>query len=261
MNATDPRSGRILLLGESYGTWGALAATNVGSLAAAALTVGSDENSPSKQFKHDAMVDNEDALCVISTPEWAGLAVADAHYGPESSHMLISRLHTVWAKVRPTSLDHLAQMIDFLRQGDPAITESETTLLIAVYDRETHEGFGISFGDSSFVIVGPSRRAVPVNTLDGRFVSTADRGSLRHGSPFTFAAAPGELLLAFTDGVDGCHYRNPATSVQPADIEQVAARANNDPLETVTQLSQLALSGVRGNPGGQDNIAVTAATA
>lgn len=261
MNAPDPRSGRLLLLGENYGTWGAIAATNVGSLAAAAISVGADENSPSKQFKHDADVDNEDALCVISTPEWAGLAVADAHYGPESSHMLISRLHTIWAKVRPTDLDHLGQMIEFLRQGDPALTDSETTLLIAVYDRQTREGFGISFGDSSFVIVGPTRRATPINMIDGRFVSAAHRTSLRHGSPFTFSAEPGELLLAFTDGVDGCHYRNPDTSVQPFDIEQVAAAASNDALETATQLTQLALTGVRGNPGGQDNIVVTAATA
>ena len=87
MNEPDPRHGRLLLLGEDYDTWGTVAATEVGSLAAAAISVGSDPDSPSKQWKYEE-VDNEDALCVISTPEWVGLAVADAHYGPESLSLI-----------------------------------------------------------------------------------------------------------------------------------------------------------------------------
>jgi len=260
MNVPDPRSGRLLLLGENYGTWGAIASTNVGSLAAAAISVGADEESPSKQFKHDSRVDNEDAVCLISTPEWVGLAVADAHFGPEASHMLISRLHNIWAKVRPTDLDHLMQMIEFLRHGEPPLTESESTLMISVYDRTIRQGFGVSFGDSTFTIVGEGRTAAPLNPLDDRFVS-AHRGSLRHGAPFTFAAEPGQLLLAFTDGIDGCHYRNPDTSVLPSDIGGVAARSGYDPLATADGLTRLALQGVRGYPGGQDNIVVASACA
>lgn len=261
MTSGQHTSGRLLLLGEQYGTWSGIASTQVGSLAAAAISVGADEQSPSSQFKYDDNVDNEDALCVISTPEWVGLAVADAHYGPESSHMLISRLHNVWAKVRPTDPHHLGEMVEFLRMGEPPETESETTLLVATYDRETRVGFGVSFGDSSLVVVGPGRDAKTMNPHDTRFVTTAHRNSLRHGSQFEFKASPGDLILAFTDGIDGCHYRNPETSVQLADITRVAEKSAFDPLKTIVDLTQLALDGVRGNPGGQDNIAILAAKA
>ena len=253
--------GRLLVLGRDHGTWGAVASTEVGSLAAAAISVGTDPDSPSSQFKYDPDVSNEDAGCLTSSHDWTGLAVADAHYGPESSHLLIGRLHTMWGKIRPTDLGHLAQMIEFLRQGDPALTDSETTLLTVAYDRATRVGFGISFGDSTFAIAGPNRSATPVNSHDIRFVSPVHRESLRHGTAFQFRADPGELLLAFTDGIDGCHYRNPATSVQPGDIDLVALQADYAPHAVVRNLTELALSGVRGNPGGQDNIVVLAATA
>lgn len=251
--------GRLLVLGKDHGTWGAVASTEVGSLAAAAISVGADPNSPSSQFKYDPDVSNEDAGCLTSSHDWTGLAVADAHYGPESSHLLIERLHNMWGKIRPTDLGHLAQMIEFLRQGEPAVTESETTLLTVVYDRPTRSGFGISFGDSTFAIVGPNRSATPINAHDPRFVSPVHRESLRHGSAFKFTAQPGELLLAFTDGIDGCHYRNPATSVQPGDIDHLAMQANYEPHRTVRELTELALAGVRGNPGGEDNIVALAA--
>lgn len=261
VNETMPELGRLLVLGREHGTWGTVASTAVGSLAAAAVSVGTNPDSPSSTFKYDPKVSNEDAACLTSHLEWTAMAVADAHYGPESSHMLIERLHTMWGKIRPTDLEHLAQMIEFLRQGDPAQTESETTLLTVVYERKTRTGFGISFGDSTFAIAGLGRSATPINSHDGRFVSARSRHSLRHGSAFKFSAEPGELLLAFTDGIDGCHYRSPATSVQTADIDHIAMQANYDPHKTIRTLTELALTGVRGNPGGEDNIVALAALA
>jgi hypothetical protein len=261
MNSPDPRLGRLLLLGKNYDVYGAIGSTNVGTEAAAGISVGSDLDSPSKQWKYDHTVDNEDGLCVIAAPDWIGMAVADAHYGPESSHMLLERLHAIWAKVRPTDIDHLGQMIEFLRQGDPAQTESETTFLAAIYDRSSRKGFGISFGDSTFAITGRNRVPVALNEHDSRFVNAGRRGSLRHGSPFEFEAKSGDLLLAFTDGVDGCHYRRPETSVQPEHIHDIAVGTSMDPLETVNEVVTLALKGVDGSPGGQDNIAMIAALA
>lgn len=258
MTAPDPRLGRLLLLGENYGTYGAVAATRVGSKSAAAISVGSDENSPSRRWKYDDTVNNEDTLCLIDAGDWVGLAVADAHYGPESSHMLVSRLHDIWAKVRPTDLQHLEQMVEFLRTGDPAQTESETTLLISVFDREAGSGFGLSFGDSTFSIIGADRAPIPINHHDNRYVATAIPQSFRNSSLFRFEASPGEVLLAFTDGIDGCHYREPATSVRPQHIEAIGQAVDYDPLDLVTEVTELALRGVEGNPGGQDNIAIAA---
>lgn len=261
MNAPDPRLGRLMLLGEEYGTYGAVGVTRVGSQASAAISVGSASDSPSHQFKADANVPNEDALCVMEAGNWAAYAVADAHYGPESSHMLVARLHQMLNKIRPTDPDHLRQMVEFLKQGDPAYTDSETTLLIAIYDREKRSGFGVSFGDSSFVIVGPGRTAEPLNNRNGRYVTTRSASSLRHGSDFAFSANPGDLLLTFTDGIDECNYRKPMTSVRPHHIEKVATAAGGDTLEAANQLITLALSGVDGHPGGEDNIALICANA
>jgi len=261
MNSPDPRLGRLLLLGEEFGEYGAVGATNVGSLAAAAISVGSASDSPSNQWKFDRRVLNEDALCVMEAGNWAAYAVADAHYGPESSHMLVSRLHQIWGKVRPTDVDHLSQMLEFLRQGDPASTDSETTLLAVVYDREERTGFGISFGDSSFVLAGQGQQARALNRRDNRYVTARSRSSLRHGSPFEFETSPGDVMMAFTDGIDECHYRSAATSVQPHHILDIADRNAGDPLAIVNQLAALALAGVDGHPGGEDNIALIAALA
>ena len=261
MNAPDPRLGRLLLLGENYNEYGRIGSTAVGSQAAAAISVGSDPRSPSGHWKYDHTVANEDAMCLIAAPDWIGMAVADAHYGPEASHMLIERLHAIWSTIRPENHEHLQEMIEHLRQGDPARTDSETTLLVAAYDRQSRTGFGISFGDSTFALAGPDREPLPINSHDTRFVTAASRGSLRHGNPFAFEATEGELLLAFTDGIDGCHYRQAKTSVQPHHIQQIAADAMFDPLQVVHETVALALRGVEGNPGGQDNVVIAAARA
>lgn len=261
MNAPDARLGRLLLLGEDYGIYGAVGSTNIGTNAAAAISVGSAEDSPSHRFKYDPDVLNEDSLCVMEAGNWSAYAVADAHYGPESSHQLISRLHNLWGKVRPTDVDHLGQMLEFLRQGDPADTESETTLLAVVYDRTTRDGFGISFGDSSFVLTGPEQDAHPINARDNRYVSARSRSSLRHGNPFHFTTNPGDMMVMYTDGVDECNYRTPETSVQPHHILDIVSSSDHDPLTVANALTALALRGVDGNPGGEDNIAVIVAKA
>jgi len=260
MTNPDPRLGRILLLGKDHDTYGGVASTRVGSQSAAAITVGSDPDSPSGRWKYDDNVLNEDSLCLIDAGSWIGMAVADAHYGPESSHMLISRLHDIWVKVRPTDGQHLEQMIEFLRAGDPAKTESETTLLVTVFDRTEGRGFGVSFGDSTFTVLAPGRTPNALNRHDHRFVTAAIPQSLRRGEVFNFVASPGDLLVTFTDGIDGCHYREPLTSVQPHHISAIGASVAFDPLEVVTDVISLALRGVDGYPGGQDNIVMAAVT-
>ena len=261
MNTSDSQLGRLLLLGEDYCDYGRVAAARVGTNASAAISVGADAGSPSHQFKADKSVPNEDALCVMEAGEWAAYAVADAHYGPESSHMLISRFHQFLTKIRPTDSEHLGQMVEFLRQGDPAYTDSETTLLITIYDRTTRAGFGVSFGDSSFVVVGEGRTAEAINPRDNRYVTARSGPSLRNGAHFTFTANPGDMLLTFTDGIDECNYRSPATSVRPHHIEAAVTKADADTLEATKSIVAMALSGVDGNPGGEDNIALIAAQA
>lgn len=252
---------RLLMLGRDHGDYGRIESAEIAGTTAAAISVGADPATEARRFKFDPGVMNEDALCAIEGEGWAGFAVADAHYGPEASHVLLERLDTIWSRIRPTDIEHLGQMIEFLRNGDPPETPSETTLLVVAYDRAARRGFGLSFGDSTFMIVGPQRAPRIVTTPDGRFVDTKHVGSLRDGAPFRFEAHPGELLLTFTDGVNECHYRQPATSVRPDDIDDAAAFASFEPHASARAIVRLALAGVRGNPGGQDNVAVIASCA
>ncbi len=252
--------GRLTLLGRDYGQYGSYAATSVGK-GAVAISVGADPSSPSLQFKDDRSAPNEDALCIIEAGDWAGYAVADAHFGPEASHLLIERLDALWASVRPESLEHLRQMVGHLRNGEPAQTESESTLLAVVYDRTQQRGYGISYGDSSFVTVSAYGAITTHNHRDARYVRTTDRSLLGPASAFRFDAAEGTTMLAFTDGIDECHYRKPSTSVRPHHIVDIVTSHGPEPRAIVDALTHRALVGVDGNPGGQDNIALIVATA
>jgi hypothetical protein len=136
-----------------------------------------------------------------------------------------------------------------------------------VYDRGSRRGFGVSFGDSSFAVLGPAGVRLADLERPMRFASPARPASLDPddgGEAFAFAAAPGELLIAFTDGIDGCHYNHPETSVTPAILADLFAGTparGADPEHYARALIELALAGVDGHPGGQDNIALIVAPA
>jgi hypothetical protein len=76
---------------------------------------------------------------------------------------------------------------------------------------------------------------------------------------FEFASRPGDVMVMHTDGVDECHYRNPASSIRPAHIIELVDRFGVNPAMLATEVAESALVGVDGNPGGQDNIAVVVA--
>ena len=78
---------------------------------------------------------------------------------------------------------------------------------------------------------------------------------------FRFEATRGDLLLAYTDGIDECHYREPETSVTPQIMAQLWRETGSQPEAYVRRLVELALAGVGDHPGGQDNLAVVATQA
>jgi hypothetical protein len=133
-------------------------------------------------------------------------------------------------------------------------------LLLAVYDRSQRQGFGLSVGDSSLAIVGPA---------GARFVNVREQVFLAPGQPsgmspdmaipFLYFAAPDHLLLAFSDGIDECHYRSPATSVRQHHLHALFQQVGPRPEAYARRLTELALSGVDGHPGGEDNIVLAVA--
>ncbi len=135
------------------------------------------------------------------------------------------------------------------------------TLLIAVYDRSAHEGFGLSFGDSTFAIVGETGYRQPIGAPGAYYVSPARPGSLNLevSDTFAFTGNPRDLLLAYTDGIDECHYGEPGNSITPQIMEELWRETGNEPEAFVRRLVELALAGVGGHQGGQDNVALVAA--
>lgn len=248
---------QLLLLGSDHATWGEYSlATTAGGRSAGALSVGVDPTSPSMASKGDRTYPNEDAVLVIEEAGRTLLAVADAHHGHQASHELLSALSTELIRVpdRPDQLHALLEVLP-VTEGQDA---SSSTLLIGVLDRESG-GFGLSVGDSTLVMVS-AKEARILNLRRADYVNLRGPEALQPGwaLAFEFDVRPGELLVAHTDGVDQCHYRHPESSVTPADLLKVFGKTGAQPREYTAALMELALAGVGGHPGGQDNIAIAA---
>ena len=99
---------------------------------------------------------------------------------------------------------------------------------------------------------------MPLHGKSSRYVSLAQAHSLRRerAERFEFAFGAGELVVGFTDGVDECHYRQPRTSIGPRHLQDLLIVSSGDPAAYASALAGLALAGVDGNPGGEDNLAI-----
>jgi len=256
-----------LLLGVDYLDFGEYAvADQADGRSACAISVGMDARTRSSAFKGDHEVPNEDAVLVIDEGSRTLLAVADAHYGHEASHVLLERLADI------ERVPHnVLELVDALRtiasvekntshESEAPGSPSETTLLVAVVDREAQRCFGVCYGDSTLVVAGdPRHPPIPRHSRPQIYVTPEDPVTLHpaRAVEFDLAVPQGALVVVFTDGVDECCYRDPARSIQAPDLEAIA-REHATALDFVASVTEAALCGVRGNPGGEDNIAVAA---
>ena len=257
------RGRAALELGRDHAEYGRYALGRLSGRTVWAISVGASPDSPSLGAKGDVRYPNEDGLLALEDGDRVLLAVADAHFGRESSHDLLEELAEKLPPV-PAGPDELAALVRGLARWDPAASyASETSLLIAVYDRSARRGFGLSFGDSTFASLGQGGHRRPIGRPGAFYVSPARPGSLNPAAAdtFHFEAAPGDLLLAYTDGIDECHYREPETSVTPQIMAELWREIGNEPGAYVRRLVELALAGIDGHPGGQDNLAVVATRA
>lgn len=247
---------RRALYGLDHPHYGVVRSVGVGERGAVALCAGGRPDSPAARFKADPTRPNEDAALAIDDGERALLAVADSHFGHRASHALIEGLAALDAV--PPDLDGLAAAVDGLSSDVAEVDDrSASTLVVAVLDRATGRGFGLSIGDSTVAVVGRKRLPIARNRHNGAYVHPGrDARLARRAELFTFSAAPGMLVLAFTDGVDECHYRQPDTSLRPGHLADLFARTGPDPRAYAQALVEAALAGVPPHPGGEDNIGV-----
>lgn len=250
---------QTLQLGEDHLEYGEYSFGELTPTIAWAHSIGATKDTPSMWAKADPEFANEDALFVAEQDGRVLMAVADAHFGREPSHVLMREIAARTTPV-PATTDELAEHLRALSARDP-VPEigGGTSLLATVFDRATGRGFGASWFDSTFAIVGPAGHRRPLAAQCCGVAYPSDPATLdpERADWFEFEAAPGEILLAYTDGVDCCHYGKPETSVTP-DLMAGLFRAEGTAATYLRSLVELALAGVNGNPGGEDNIAAIA---
>ena len=222
-------------------------ATCADGASAAAISVGADPDTPSLASKGDPEAcPNEDAVLVRDDGRQVVLAVTDAHYGAESGHRVLELLGEALEQgVAVREVEALLRCIRTLRYApgeNPRQPASETTLLVAALDRETGAGSLVSFGDSSLTWVG-AEGETRMNVKTPRFVTLARPDGLRPGWGHVsdFRVAQGGLLLAFTDGVDECHYGAPRTSIRGRHRVELFLEMGAEPQAYAQRLPDLAL--------------------
>lgn len=248
-----------LLLGEHSKKYGEVDYFYIDRSIACAISVGSDPNSPSLVFKGNKDSANEDALFVYADEERIIMAVADSHFGQWASHTIIAGLYENYRKL--TSLEHIYRVFqDICNTKHNPNEHSETTLTLVSVDSATGGGIGVSFGDSSALLINTTG-VLRQNIKNNNYVSPNRSLSLEAGfaNEFEFNVSKGDVLMLFTDGVDECHYGHPETSIQDNHILGMYSKHPDNPALFVSELAMQSLSGVNGNPGGQDNIAIAAA--
>ncbi len=253
-----------LVLGRDHVRYGEVASFALGARLGCAISVGADPESPSLEFKGDPEnLPNEDAVLVASEGARVLLAVADGHHGTEASHGLLAALQASLHDAGvPADLDALFDRVSSLplpiatSDADPG---PGAALSVLVADAAAGLGAFTTLGDTSLVRVHQGREQA-LGRKTRRYASLADPESLRPSRAVagTFPVEEGDLLLAFTDGLDECHYGRPRTSVQARHRASLLTAAPT-PAALADALAHLALAGVDGHPGGQDNVAVAVA--
>lgn len=240
----------LLLLGRDHHRYGRLHHEALTPDAAGAISVGGTPTGRSLVAKAEP---NEDAAVAIDDGAFLIMAVADAHFGAEASHHFIEAVR----QAAPTTLSDLRACVAAAFEGD-AQTASETTLTAVVLDQATGRGRGLSFGDSSAVIVDASgaRRLFDANAI---YICAGGAASTALAVEFEFVLPAGALLVLFTDGIDECHYRRPATSIGMRHLAELFESTRGDPKHFARRLGAKALNGVDGNPGGEDNLVLLVA--
>jgi tyrosyl-DNA phosphodiesterase 2 len=240
----------LMMLGQSCRQYDIVQTEQLGQ-AIACLSAGSDRDSPSLSYKASKVFINEDALFVARQEDSYLLAVADGHFGIDTSHALIRRMSN---QAFPRNRDELVASVHALQE--PVLPSGGgSTLTVAFVDLASGTVWGIYTGDSPAAVLQCDEYH-GLTEENNDFVYFNNPVASSEWRTFEFQLEPGALFLMFSDGVNECNYRSPETSIQPEHINTLWKHSDHQPSKMADLLSQLALQGVAGHPGGQDNIAL-----
>ncbi len=247
-------------------TWSAKAGT------ACAISVGGVS---ALSRKGGTPVPNEDCLYAFDNGRHVVHVVADGHHGHEASHDLVEALSFVFDEQGP-EIDpleaiesayqrHASKASQATGAGSHPLSpsSSRTTLLIACLDREAGRLQGISIGDSPLYVGGLAEGMRRVVDPTQQYAAPWDYDSLAVPAhcQFSLPVPTGHWVVTCTDGVSECHYGKPESSIQTSHLETLMIRASGDTDRFVDELATLALQGVDGHPGGEDNFVILASLA
>lgn len=257
-NATGPLQAH-LLLGRDHEELGhvALRVAAEGRLALG-LSAGSDPVVTMRKAD-DAQVNEDVVYAGVGTQRWV-MAVADGHDGPSASHALMTYLAT-HAVDYPRRLEARVRWWQTASEQTHADGLSGTTMLVAAWEPAGRRVVGLAYGDSRAWRYRPGRALKALTRPNRNYVRPGDLYAWRasHASTFDAPFLPGDVLLLHTDGVDECCYRDPARSVQKADLRALLEAHGGQPEACARAILAAALEGVRGQPGGQDNVGLIVA--
>jgi hypothetical protein len=258
----------LALFGEDHLEPGAYAMAGVGlpssgrPLTSCALSVGSVS---ALARKGGTEVPNEDCLFALDDGRFIVHIIADGHHGYESSHDFIEVLARLYDRHGPHLKPDEALALaadDWAKHSAPDLeaSESRTTLLLTRVDRREGTLEGVNLGDSAVFLAGVETGVRRVAAANECYAAPWAPESLHPSMDCAFhaPARAGEWLLSCSDGVTECHYGMPDTSIQSTDLESLLIRAVGSTDTFVEALASLALTGVRGHPGGEDNLAIIA---
>jgi hypothetical protein len=184
--------------------------------------------------------------------------VADSHYGAAASKSLIAALEGL-PEIR--TIENVSKSLCQAFERSAPSAPSEAALVIAKVDLEARQVHVESWADAAIYLIDAEQVLGPLNDPSHDFIGGAQNRffylAKARAAIFDLPPGPGLLLLC-TDGVFECCYRQPQRSIQNAHLLALAARVGLDPKIYADALLELALQGVDGNPGGEDNIAIIA---
>ncbi|MDB2576111.1 SpoIIE family protein phosphatase [Planctomycetota bacterium] len=263
-----PPSQICALFGEDHGTVNEFALALVGGplsgVSPTACAVGAGGDGVLTR-KGPAAVLNEDCVLAFDDGRRVIHAIADGHHGHEASHSSVELVATMVEQsggvISPD--EALAQLHPLWLETKAESDGSRCTLVVLSIDRGEGILEGFSLGDSGVFLGNMEdgvRRVVPPNTF---YMAPWDPGS--HGIPpsthFRVPVRSGDWVLTCSDGIHECKYETPEESIGAKELESLMIRAGRRPEAFVESAVTLALAGVSGHPGGEDNLAVVASIA
>lgn len=204
--ASTPTGGQVLLRGRDHPHLGACVVAEVDMNLAAAMSAGSTPKK--RRWTSDP---NEDAAAVLEGNGAAALAVADAHFGHESSERVIEYVLDALGDEPPDASLSDAQLVNLFFHAGVAVQrettradsrhpDTRTTLALALISSEAVQWAAL--GDSCVVVVGTdggTRVDTPSSAfLGNRFTHADIAASLTRGRAARDAI---KYVVCATDGL------------------------------------------------------------